>query len=578
MQLLLRKYTQNSQGDLQLHDSELAAEKITLGSAANCTLQLQGNGIQAQHAQLGKTPQGIAIAAFKGGDFRYNNQTVKQALLQVGDQLEFEGHRLEVINAPAGFDIALQWQAAEHDASLLVASVQTQCKQSAFNTRRWSWWLAAGILLFAGLLPVADYVWRSQSPITPETPINARNAEQFWQSGPLHSAHRLAIGNQCQSCHQKPFEQVTDTTCKSCHAATAEHVLAGHQHSALFEGLACQSCHKEHNEPAQLINQNDALCTQCHQALEPKISGFSAQKHPEFQLSLLQPDILNSIGSLRQDWHIERKSAAAKNTENSHLKFSHQVHLDPTKVRNTASDKTLECSACHSLSADKEHFVPITMEQQCSGCHSLSFDPAQPQKQLPHGVVEGVYPALEAHYLALAFHEGNDSDLPPRRLPAKTPQSQSCKGDVACAQQQAIAETNRQFAQKGCVTCHQVTELSGTDARSRWQVLPVRLNQDWYPAAHFNHQRHLTQQGKQGDALCLSCHAAKTSTQSADVLIPAQNTCTNCHGDAAIANKVTLQCASCHAFHPSEQQRQTRQLQQMLNLNTLSTPSPQGKE
>lgn len=572
MQFLLRKYTQDNQGDAQLIDVELADDNITLGSSPDSDIQLLGEKIIALHATIQKAKQTITMQASRGCDFVHNGKAVKEAELRLGDRLLIGQHKFKVIAPPPGFDIAMQWEPAEVDGSLLANAYRTDLGQTGLQPRRTSWLLALLVLVLAGLVPVADYFWRSSSSSAQQHISQQITPQSFWTSGPLHSAHRVALGNQCEACHQQAFEQVTDKACVACHSEPTDHIFKGHEHAAMLEGLACQSCHKEHNEPAQLTSHHDALCTNCHQALDPKISGFTPANHPEFQLSLLRPNIVRSIGSFTQNWTIERKSVALDNRENSHLKFSHQVHLDSSKVQSQTSDEGLQCAQCHQLSADKEHFVPITMEQHCSSCHELSFDPDQPKKQLPHGVVETVYPALEAHFLNLAFNEGDaKQNLPPRRLPAKTPERQSCLGDFACAQAQAIAEADRQFSQKGCVTCHEIEQIEGADARSRWQVLPVKLASDWYPAAQFNHQSHLTQQGERDNALCLSCHKAEQSQHSEDVLLPGIDNCTSCHGDMSTSNKVELACVSCHAFHPTKLQLEAKQLSVGALIESLNT-------
>jgi len=585
MQFLLRKTTQDGQGDAQLIDVELAADVITLGSAPDCDIQLLGEKIIAQHATIQKEKGVVTLEASHGCHFSHNGKQVKSSELRIGDRLLIGQHRFKVIASPPGFDIAMQWEPAEVDGSLLANAYRTDLRQTGLKTRPISWILALLVLVGAGLVPVADYLWRSsQSNQTEQQVTQQMTAESFWTSGPLHSAHRVAIGNQCEVCHQKAFEQVTDNACVACHTEPTDHVFKGHEHAAMLEGLACQSCHKEHNEPAQLTNDHDSLCTNCHEQLNPAVGGFTPATHPEFQLSLLRPNIVRSIGSFTQHWTIERKSVALDNRENSHLKFSHQVHLDSTKVQSQTSNEGLQCAQCHQLSADKEHFVPITMEQHCSSCHELTFDPDQPKKQLPHGVVETIYPALEAHFLNLAFNEGDaNQNLPPRRLPAKTPERQSCLGDFACAQAQAIAEADRQFSQKGCVTCHEIEQIEGADARSRWQVLPVKLASDWYPAAQFNHQSHLTQQGERDNALCLTCHQADQSQHSEDVLMPGIENCTTCHGDLTTSNKVELACVSCHGFHPTQVQLDAKQKETGVGAlvdtvtettNTASTATP----
>src|SRR5690606_12399969 len=115
--------------------------------------------------------------------------------------------------------------------------------------------------------------------------------------------------------------------------------------------------------------------------------------------------------------------------------------------------------------------------------------------------------------------------------------------------EQALAEAERQFSQRGCVTCHQVDQMPGAEGVERWQVLPVRLNDDWYSAARFDHQSHLTQAKQRGDALCLSCHKADSSSDSSDILMPTLAQCVDCHGDKSVGGRVAVNCIACHGYH-----------------------------
>ncbi|MDF1762584.1 MAG: hypothetical protein P1U57_04160, partial [Oleibacter sp.] len=53
-------------------------------------------------------------------------------------------------------------------------------------------------------------------------------------------------------------------------------------------------------------------------------------------------------------------------------------------------------------------------------------------------------------------------------------------------------------------------------------------------------------------AMCLTCHEALDSSESADVLIPGIDNCVQCHADERVAKhmgKVSTQCVDCHQFH-----------------------------
>lgn len=561
MDILLRKKVVDEQQQSQLTDYELQAESIRMGSAPDSELQLLGPNIKGVHARLKVSDDCFELIGEKSSLFIHNGEAVKRAAINVGDEIIIDQHQLVISEPPPGFDLAIIWQPAAVGGGLLANAYKTKLAQTELRTRPIAWTAFIVILLVAGLLPLVDYTVRSlQLESNNKQPITRYVADSFWSSGPLHSAHNVAIGERCESCHEQAFVPVQDQACTHCHGGTTTHTALDNQHAALFADQACQNCHKEHNEPQQLTNRNDALCQSCHANLTPVATGFSAKNHPEFRVSLLQPSVSKQLGSLSTEWQLNKIAIAdmAHTQENSHLKFSHQVHLDATKVRDQLNDTQLQCSNCHSLSADREHFQPITMEQQCISCHELSFDPNQPKKQLPHGDIANIYPTLEAHFLALAFDDNSQTTFERRRLPAKIDAASDCTGDVVCAKQKATAENDRQFSQSGCVTCHYIEKIDGVDAQSRWQLLPVRLTSDWYPAAQFDHRSHLTQSGETENLLCGSCHEAQSSTTSTDILIPAMANCSQCHSDNKQGNKVPMQCVSCHQYHPKSLLNSTR--------------------
>jgi predicted CXXCH cytochrome family protein len=193
---------------------------------------------------------------------------------------------------------------------------------------------------------------------------------------------------------------------------------------------------------------------------------------------------------------------------------------------------------------------------------------------------------------------------PERRLPdidrdpARRLAIDACSGPpLVCAKQRATREIDNQFNGRGCVSCHVVVvDPASTDPHDRYQVTPVRLGYDYFPEARFPHKAHSIQGKLTGDAACESCHAARQSTLSTELLLPNVDNCLQCHrdrdgpvsitapslrpaslvptaaaapqlpvnaargdatgGDAAAGATetrkiVTLQCISCHVYHPA---------------------------
>jgi predicted CXXCH cytochrome family protein len=141
-----------------------------------------------------------------------------------------------------------------------------------------------------------------------------------------------------------------------------------------------------------------------------------------------------------------------------------------------------------------------------------------------------------------------------RRLPDKeipTDKPDLCIGPTyVCANRRAVAEIESQFAGRGCISCHVVVDSQARDIHERFQVTPVHLSQDYFATARFNHRAHAVQKALTGDAACLSCHKAKDSKDSSQVLIPDIDNCLQCHSDRYVKDQVTVQCVSCHRYHP----------------------------
>lgn len=566
MQLLLRQITYDSSGLPEYADSELTRDNIVIGRSQKSDIQLLDKGVAAEHARLTKSGDKLRLVAAKGQSFIINSKIQKQAELKPGDEIRIGAQTFICTEAPTGFDLALEWQFVEMPEGALSDAYRTSVSQLGFSPRIASWVLFVLVLL-VGLSPLLSDIWQADKPAVQAANELANDNMAFhklWLSGPLLSAHELTTGNNCTACHQTPFVQVKDNACQQCHVALGDHVMPAEHPAEIAEWVAaldefaCQNCHKEHNEPASLVARNEGLCLDCHQQMKPSVKGFSQDAHPEFALSLLRPDVTRQNGLLAIDWQLEKlrsqasdghESRIAAVKETSHLKFPHDTHLDGEAVKHARRGDALQCADCHTLSSDREHFEPISMETSCASCHDLSFDPRTPQKQLPHGAPEEVYDALEAHFVKLAFSPDTLVGFERRRIPGRTFTEEDCDQDYACAKQQALRETGRQFSQRGCVTCHEVSEQENAEGSERWEVLPVKINHDWYADARFDHQSHLTQWDQSGDAVCSSCHSATTSAESSDILMPNIAQCVDCHDGRAQAGRVALTCISCHAYH-----------------------------
>ena len=559
MDALLRELRPGADGIAEFRDVEVSADVLTLGSAPDRTIQLLGNEVGGEHAEMTPIEGGVQVVCKRGFKISVDGEETASAKLRTGDSFEVGGNRLTVVDPPGGFDIGLQIEIDQDiDASVFENAFRTDLGQGWFSTRSAAWILSAAVVVLGFLLPLVLVMATDQD----STLRTVLPSDAIWTSGPLHEAHALAMGDNCQACHTGMFSRVPDNACQACHAAINDHVhsdvvgMAG----ALDPAPRCATCHREHNEPVpHLVITADALCTDCHS--EPieladsrgaaAVTGFSAEDHPPYFASLLKSSGSRAGTGLVFEWATSVEPVATA-SEVSNLKFPHDTHLDPGLVADLQTGEALGCGDCHQLSLDREHFVPVTMETTCVGCHELTFDPQMPDRQLPHGQPLEVMMTLEGQYL----RKFSDPDVPQdavvrRRIPDRDNTTRECT-DTAfnCAAEAAAEDIREQFSVRGCISCHVVEEHPIDDIYARYQVHPVRLAQDYFPAGRFDHFSHQVMKEDSGDAACLQCHAAGQSSVSTDLLIPDIDNCLGCHSDSPGPDQVALRCVDCHSYHP----------------------------
>ncbi len=235
--------------------------------------------------------------------------------------------------------------------------------------------------------------------------------------------------------------------------------------------------------------------------------------------------------------------------EHSHLRFSHQQHLDPKGIKSPTGERLLGCQDCHKPSPSGRDMLPIRMETHCSGCHSLLFDEHDPTSGVPHGNVDAVYKTLREHFSheylvwsgATAAAGSRQVRRPGNEARTLTEGEQRRARDWVDTQSLKIA---RELLEKRvCADCHEVTRDSGKSGLEQWRVEPVQLTADWMPHARFDHATHVSE-------TCVSCHGnAPESKHASDILIPGIARCRECHGGAGTSAKVGSDCLMCHGFH-----------------------------
>ena len=309
--------------------------------------------------------------------------------------------------------------------------------------------------------------------------------QSAFNAGPLAHAHVL-LTNNCSSCHVPAGgfgTKVTETACLACHNAPA------HQAKQTFTP-ACTSCHVEHQGAFRLAATSDASCSQCHGSLK------TTDGKTQFAASI------SSFNSGHPDFAAVRPGHAP---DPGTVKLSHQVHMK-ADLKGPDGPVQLQCVDCHGVKSR-----PPTYAEHCASCHPLVFD-SRFSEPAPHQDTRTVHDFVVRKYTEV----GNSSAWVAQR----------------------VAEAERLLWQKSCKECHVLT-YPAPDARPEIpkSAIPVR----WMTHAKFDHQAHQL-------VTCTECHAqAKTSNNTADVLLPGITTCQKCHNGGR--NSADTRCSECHDYH-----------------------------
>jgi predicted CXXCH cytochrome family protein len=201
---------------------------------------------------------------------------------------------------------------------------------------------------------------------------------------------------------------------------------------------------------------------------------------------------------------------------------------------------------------------PIRMQQHCASCHRLDFDPADPERTVPHGDPKRVMATLMEYYSAqyLAGYPDRLGTAKPGRivdLPAISLSRADRERLLGLARTRATTVARDLFERRVCVECHEVKRQVDSPDRPAiegrlWSVAKVSRTDAWMPSARFDHSRHGTKLTP-----CETCHDAARSKQASDVLMPDIKTCRTCHGGeqkhAGSDRLIASTCTSCHGFH-----------------------------
>jgi len=544
MRILIQFITTKVAGGVERSDKIIDAPAITIGRATDQILQLRDRRVRLQHARIEPKNGGFHIVSTSLAGVSVNGRSQRDADLSPGDVIEVGSNILRVIEAPEGADFAISFELRDDAAGEHLEPSWTTPKSglSGWSMRRISWTLLAVVFVFAFVLPATALLHPTLAKFVRGSSLMPDDS--LWRAGPLHNAHSSTAA-ECEVCHVNAFERVTDVACMECHEASRH--VAGETSPVIGE-TRCASCHREHNEPAELVNRHQDLCADCHTALPDDIdlqpAGDFLDAHPDFRVSLNLPI---PPGQGETEWNIEHiKLTDALTANRSNLKFDHKVHVAEEGILTPDGKRAIECAECHIPEPGGAKMLPVTMDEHCSSCHTLSFDPDDPTRVVPHGDPAGVVQALVEYYSARLLGEDLDAVEQRVRRPGRALTREDRDRAAAEAREQALAVATDLFERQACNNCHEVSRRD--DGELPWHVEPVKLSNDFFPHSDFSHAAHDTEVTS-----CGSCHNAQQSESSEDLLIPDIDGCRECHGSGFAsrnnAQQIPSACILCHSFH-----------------------------
>jgi len=362
--------------------------------------------------------------------------------------------------------------------------------------------------------------------------LGVAGGKQVLLSGPVSTAHAFFV-DRCESCHARAFSRVPDAACKTCHDGPP-HPAKAVDTAKLRDSPACADCHVEHRGTDALAHVTNGNCTNCHGDLSAHASGvklaavritaFRPQKHPEFA-ALAQPD-------------------------NRPIRLNHAIHMPAKPMVIRGMQLPIACVSCHRTDPNSPTGdpVPVTFELNCRSCHAreLEFDVYEilGAKALPSPHTKD--PQTIHQFILKTYRDALTADPAIVRRPLGndvTPQA-----NAAVWLDRVVSDSEQFLFQRKCNYCH--GKYAAVDQgfpvvrkvnriRGRY-VEQVPEGVPWLTRGEFSHRAHRAVE-------CESCHVkARSSTETADVLIPAMRSCLPCHQDSGAGLD---RCSKCHLYH-----------------------------
>jgi predicted CXXCH cytochrome family protein len=563
---IIIRYIESTNVQQSVFDGNVA----TIGRGTDQVIQIADRRLPLAHSKLTSSGGKLTLAANGEHRFTVNDTITKRSNLAVGDEIDISGHAIRVKAGEDGAEFVLEVETSSEQVESLKGRFTTSLPEAAIPGRSVSWSLFAVIFLIGLGIPGAGFFMGGgtleslrSSPL-PDDGV--------WLTGELHQTHAF-MGDDCSLCHTQAFVQTRDEDCLVCHLTVNHHFDTKAYDKGYGAGDQCADCHKEHSTTNSITREDQEVCTDCHADLQ--LAGFPGSElrpaidfledHPSFKVSLDKWD--------GQEWQRERVDLWADDlVEESNLIFPHDVHVSVEGIDSPDGKVVMECADCHVPEKGGLLMRPVAMEQHCSDCHQLTFDPATPDRVVPHGSPPELMRTLREYY-AYQFLTRNQPQPGANqtvelelvesravRRPGRKARTQSITELIAETQidnskpvtEQAsdfiearVAEAaSNLFEKQTCTICHEISEVD--NAAVPWQVTPVKINNSWMPLHVFSHSKHK-------NMTCEGCHDAEHSADAGDVLMPDLGSCRSCHGGEHADNLLQSTCITCHEFHLDDQ-------------------------
>ncbi|MBM3514912.1 MAG: hypothetical protein FJX59_14545 [Alphaproteobacteria bacterium] len=558
MKCLFKLITRKSRGGVSMKDARADSEIVAAGRGNDCQLHLPDPRVLLRHAEFTLRSDDIYLEPSPGSDVRLNGALTQMSKVAAGDKIRVGPYEL-ILEAPtpeARLVMSVELvQPLGDDLQSFIGRSKTQVGAVGLSMRAWSWALALLVAVLTFGVPWVLSLFTEPPPVA--ILLNTREQRapaaptELWTSGGISSAHKF-FGDSCEACHQTPFVPVQDGVCLSCHNGVQHHADPNLFPFASFADDSCQSCHKEHQGNRTVALSNQSFCADCHANLPDQAPDSTLRpasdfgdNHPDFRPTVVTDSALQIASRERA------MSDTPPPVEDSSLDFPHDKHLRSGGVKHPdRGNVQLGCADCHEIEAGGSYMLPLSFDRHCHQCHALKFDTFLADRELLHGRPEDMFKQVTDVYGAVAMRGGYEEPEAPaliRRRPGTqlTPEEKKEALDWAGAKANTII--NGRFGRGLCDGCHQLFEspASAGQTGAGWGVEPVTAVNRWFPKAKFSH-------GSHRDVECGTCHEARLSTASSDVIMPGIKTCQACHGGESAQDRVPSTCIFCHGFHDSD--------------------------